>query len=92
MRQLETQLAASNETNTRLSQANQDLSHRTLSMASEAESEKQQISRKLAEEVELLKRRLREGDEAMDQERINEQSQRIQLLDEVSNVPLRRRR
>jgi hypothetical protein len=72
------------ETVNRLAQANDTLSAKALSLAEDAEEEKRTLSRKLGEEVDGLKKMLSEVQEEADELRMRGQSQRIQLLDEVS--------
>ena len=83
-KQAETQAAASAASCDRLTEVNDSLSARTLSMAEELEVEKKVLRDRLQDEIEALKGRLREAEEEADEAKMAGQSQRIQLLDEVS--------
>ena len=83
-RSLEVQAAAQAETCERLSQANDQLSARALALADEAEREKRALQRRLQDELAVLRKQLDEAQEDADEQKTRGQSQRIQLLDEVS--------
>lgn len=87
-KQAETQASASAASCDRLTEVNDSLSARTLSLADEFESEKKALRDRLQDEIEGLKSRLREAEEEADEARMAGQSQRIQLLDEVSHVSM----
>lgn len=83
-RQAEARVKASTDTVARLEQANADLSTRALSLAEDAEKERVALSRKMQAEIGDLRRQLGEVQGEADEERTRGQTQRIQLLDEVS--------
>lgn len=66
-----------------MTEANDVLSQRALSLADDAERERAGLSKKLGDELEDVKKKLREAEEDADEERGRGQGQRIQLLDEV---------
>lgn len=67
----------------RLSEANDTLSAKALTMAEEAEQEKRVLQRRLQDEIDALKKRLEECEEEVEEQKTRGQGQRIQLLDEV---------
>jgi hypothetical protein len=83
-RTLEAALSQSRETVTRLNTTNESLSARALSLADDAERERGVMKKRLEGEIESLKKELGEAREEADEQRGRGQSQRIQLLDEVS--------
>lgn len=83
-RQAEARLKSSTESVTRLEAANNDLSARALNLADDAETQRAGLVKKTQAEMDDLKRRMGEVQEDADEERARGQTQRIQLLDEVS--------
>lgn len=89
-KQAEAQVAHSTEACTRLTEANDSLSARALTLAEEAEQEKKALRDRLQDEIDALRIKLRESEEDADEQKMRGQSQRIQLLDEVGlYMPLR---
>ncbi|KAK4687380.1 hypothetical protein P7C73_g2748, partial [Tremellales sp. Uapishka_1] len=85
-RQLEQSTRAQAETCDRLSEANDSLSARALTLAEDAEEEKRTLQRKLEGEIEALKKKLRDAEEDVDEAHSKGQAQRIQLLDELNSL------
>ncbi|WWC87888.1 uncharacterized protein L201_002786 [Kwoniella dendrophila CBS 6074] len=91
-RQLESKLKEEKEINQRLNEVNEHLSSKTLDLTQQlALIEDQQqyqpnssISSK--EELNNLKKKLKEAEQEQDEERMKSQSQRIQLLDELNSL------
>jgi len=83
-KQAEIQVAHSTEACKRLTEANGSLSARALTLAEEAEQEKKALRDRLQDEIDDLRIKLREAEEDADEQKMRGQSQRIQLLDEVS--------
>lgn len=103
---LEQELASRHERIERLSEANDILSQRALTLADEMEQEKRVAHAKLEKEIESLRKQLKASDERVDDERArqvevrgmrsgsilmttlccSEQTQRIQLLDELNSL------
>jgi chromosome segregation ATPase len=88
-KQAEAQVAANTEARARLAEANDSLSSRALTMAQDSEQAMKALRDKLQEEIDSLKVRLRESEEDADEQKMRGQSQRIQLLDEVSQEVIR---
>jgi hypothetical protein len=85
-KQAEAQVQANSEARERLAEANASLSARALTMADDFEREKKALRDRLEDEIEALKIRVKESEEDADEQKMRGQSQRIQLLDEVSLV------
>ncbi|KAJ9093603.1 hypothetical protein QFC19_008270 [Naganishia cerealis] len=82
----EQNLARLQKTCQQLKEANDKLSQRALDVSGEIEREKRKIQSQYQNEIEDLRRQLRDGDEDMERVRIHEQTQRIQLLDELNSA------
>lgn len=67
-----------------LTEANDQLSQSAVNAAKDLEREKTLIRSQYEEELNELRKRLRDGDDDMESVRVHEQNQRLQLLDEVS--------
>lgn len=83
-RQAEARVKTSGETVARLEKANADLSTRALTLAEDAENQRATLAKRMQAEIQDLKRQMEEVQGEADEERTRGQTQRIQLLDEVS--------
>jgi hypothetical protein len=80
----------SGETVTRLEKANADLSTRALTLAEDAENQRAALAKRMQAEIQDVKRQMEEVQGEADEERTRGQTQRIQLLDEVSTLRQKR--
>jgi hypothetical protein len=87
-RQAESRLKSSSETVTWLETANADLSTRALSLADDAETQRAALAKKMQAEILDVRRQMEDVQSGADEERTRGQTQRIQLLDEVSMAHL----
>lgn len=85
-RQAEQSAQQAAQTTDRLSEANNVLSAKALTLAEEAEEEKRALQRRLQDEIAASKKKVAECEEEVEEQRTRGQGQRIQLLDEASRV------
>lgn len=85
-RDVEMQAAEQAETCRQLTEANNTLSARTLTLAEEAASAPEMVKKQLEAQLTECKASLERAQEEIDAMRTNEQSQRIALLDELNSM------
>jgi hypothetical protein len=85
-REMEMHAADQAETCRQLTEANNALSAKTLSLAQEAASAPEIVRKQLERQLTECKEALREAQEEVDAMRTSEQTQRIALLDELNSM------
>ncbi|TDL29674.1 hypothetical protein BD410DRAFT_798205 [Rickenella mellea] len=85
-RNLEKQIAEQAETNRQLSEANNTLSAKALTLAAEAAAAPEALKKQLEKDLAECKMALEKAQEELDAMRSAEQSQRVALLDELNSM------